>query len=203
MKHKKVKWLAAFSCMAAAGLLYSCSVSVGIETSGEEEIGAALYEEEAVIYYTAGEEYDEAPKQLYVYVCGEVIKPGVYVLEEGDRIFKAVELAGGFTPEAAREYLNLAQEVTDGAKIVVPSKDELENISIFIPDQTYAEDKKVNINTASADELMTLRGIGEVRAKDIIAYRDEHGAFARIEDIMNVSGIKETVFQKIKDDITV
>lgn len=146
----------------------------------------------------------------YIHICGEVKAPGVYRMEEGSRVFQVVEKAGGFTDQAARGYLNMAQPVTDGMKLVVPGVDELKQDEIYgvEPDQNpdagiNPASAKVNINTATKDQLMVLRGIGESRAEDIIRYREEHGDFEKVEDIMKVSGIKEAAFSKIKDDITV
>ncbi len=159
----------------------------------------------------------------YVHICGEVVRPGVYELPEGSRIFEAVEKAGGFTKEAASSYLNLAQEIADGMKIVVPSEAQLaaESEDAAGSGAAYtgvygvfpgtgeavaavpAADGKVNINTAGKEELMTLDGIGEARAEDIIRYREQNGPFQTIEDIMKVSGIKSAAFEKIKDDIIV
>lgn len=136
----------------------------------------------------------------YVHVCGEVKIPGVYELPEGSRIFEALEKAGGFTGEASESSLNLAEQIADGMQIVVLSKDEARKAA-----ETAAEQANglVNINRASKEQLMTLPGIGESRAEDILRYREESGGFQKIEDIMKVSGIKDAAFQKIKDSITV
>ena len=146
---------------------------------------------------------------VYVHICGAVERPGVYQVEEGSRVFQVVEEAGGFLEEAAPDYLNMADAVSDGMKLVVPYADELE------AGQAYGETgqaaagvfasgpAKININTADKAALMTLKGIGESRAEDIIRYREQNGGFQKIEDIMNVSGIKDAFFEKIRDDITV
>ena len=146
---------------------------------------------------------------VYVHICGAVERPGVYQVEEGSRVFQVVEEAGGFLEEAAPDYLNMADAVSDGMKLVVPYADELE------AGQAYGETgqaaagvfasgpAKININTADKAALMTLKGIGESRAEDIIRYREQTGGFQMIEDIMNVSGIKDASFEKIRDDITV
>lgn len=138
--------------------------------------------------------------KCFVHICGEVEKPGVYELEEGSRVFQAVEAAGGFTEEASQSSMNLAETIADGMQIVILSKEEAEAV------QAAAEESAaglVNINQASKEQLMALPGIGESRAEDIIRYREESGGFQRIEDIMKVSGIKDAAFQKIKDSITV
>ena len=125
----------------------------------------------------------------------------MYRVLEGSRVFQAVELAGGFTDEAASEYLNLAELTEDGLKIDVPSVEDVQ--SGLLPQPGEEASGKVNINRAGAQELMTLTGIGEARAADIIKYREENGGFQSVEDIMKVPGIKEGAFEKIKDQISV
>lgn len=158
-------------------------------------------------------------QDLYVHVCGAVKKAGLYCLPAGSRAADAIEAAGGFTRKADRNAWNLAQPLEDGMQIYVPQKGETEGqagIPSGFSDSSSdrgsdsslsqgGEDRtgKVNINTASEEELMTLKGIGKSRAADIIAYRQTHGGFTRIEDIRNVSGIGDSIFDKIKDKITV
>lgn len=154
------------------------------------------------------------PQEIYVDVCGAVARPGVYALDPGSRVFQAIETAGGFLPEAAGTYINQAQTLSDGQQIYVPTKEEAQEMSHTGQNNTAgsgspsdspqgSEDAKVNLNTADADALMTLSGIGEAKAEAILAYREEHGGFSSIEEIMNVSGIKESTFSKIKDKISV
>lgn len=138
-------------------------------------------------------------KLLYVYVCGQVKNPGVYTLPEGSRIYDVFELAGGFTESAATDYWNQARLLKDGEMLYVPSKEEVKDrpIEEETKGQTY-ESNKVNINTATIAELMSLPGIGETKAKAILAYRQEHGEFSSLEELKQVEGIKEAVFTKIK-----
>lgn len=136
--------------------------------------------------------------EIRVYVCGAVEKPGVVSLPEGSRAEDALAAAGGFSVNARRDYVNLAEWVTDGQKLYFPTLEEAESLI-----EQEAGNGLVNINTADLDTLCTLPGIGESRAKDIIAYREAHGAFANCEDIMQVSGIKNSVYSKISDMITV
>ena len=144
-----------------------------------------------------------------VHVCGEVANPGIYELPAGSRIYEAVKAAGGFTENAAEESVNLASPIEDGVQIRIYSKEEAETLAAgaapFDGFEVSGEGKEpvVNLNTATKEELMTLSGIGESRAEDIIRYREENGGFQNIEDIMKVSGIKDAAFQKIKDRITV
>lgn len=149
----------------------------------------------------------------YVHICGAVVRPGVYKLAGGSRIYEAVELAGGFTAEAAESYVNQAGMITDGMKVVIPSvkeakewniQDTQAGITVDGSEGTrHSTQQKVNLNTASMEELCTLTGIGESRAGSIIAYREQHGGFSAIEEIMQVEGIKEGAFAKIKDKISV
>lgn len=164
----------------------------------------------------------------FVHVCGQVKEPGVYELKEGQRVFEAIEMAGGFCDNAAEDYLNLAEPVWDGMRLEVPDREQVPDTEweartgvqaggrreggqsgshakagALLDGGTGSSSGKVNLNTATKEELMTLRGIGEARAEDIIRYREEQGGFGRIEDIMEISGIKDAAFQKIKDDIIV
>ena len=158
----------------------------------------------------SGESQENKATEIYVHVCGKVVKPGVYELEEDARLCDAIEAAGGYSNKADKEYLNLAEKVTDGQKIYVPGKDEIkenEQTSAETQNNTNeykAQDSnKVNINTASREELMTISGIGEAKADSIIAYRSENGSFSSIEDIKNVSGIGDGLFSKMKEYITI
>lgn len=140
----------------------------------------------------------EDRQYVYVYVCGAVVKPGVYELEAGSRIAAALEAAGGFLPEASREAVNLAQQVQDGMQIVFPTVEE------EIARETFSERQEnglVNLNTATVAELCTLSGIGEAKAEAILAYRAELGAFSSVEQLQEVSGIGAGLFSKIKDKV--
>lgn len=133
---------------------------------------------------------------IFVYVCGAVNCEGVYELPSGSRIYQAIEAAGGFCADADTKVINQAEILEDEERIYVPVIGEVV--------ETESNDTgKININKASKDELMTLPGVGESRAESIIKFREKQGAFGSIEDIMQVSGIKEGLFEKIKDLITV
>lgn len=155
----------------------------------------------------------------YVYVCGAVGKPGVYVLSSDARIYEAIELAGGLLEDASGESVNQAEPVTDGMMVRIPTKEEalqeppadvLVQSSSDISKQDNAsadgsstDDGRINLNTADASDLMTLPGIGRSKADSIIAYREENGQFSSVESIMNVDGIKEGVYNRIRDRIKV
>ena len=138
------------------------------------------------------------PEMIYVDVCGAVANPGVFQLAAGSRVFQAIEAAGGYLPEAALTCVNRAGVLTDGQ--MNGSAGTGQNTGIAAQAQ---QDNRININTADETQLTTLTGIGATRAQAIIAYRQENGPFAAIEEIMNVQGIKEGTFTKIKDEIVV
>ena len=153
-------------------------------------------------------EASQTEEMLVIHICGAVAEPGVYLLESGSRIYQAVEAAGGFLEEAGEEYLNLADLLSDGQKVYIPTVQEAEeeNRSKDAKEEALTDSvdaQKININTASAELLCTLPGVGSSKAEKIIAYRETYGAFKATEDIMNVEGIKDGVFRKIKDRIIV
>ncbi len=139
-------------------------------------------------------------KLIYVYVCGAVNNPGVVELSEGSRAEDALEAAGGLSGNAKQDYVNLAAKVEDEQMLYFPT---IEEAASLLEESRSADSTLVNINTAGAEQLSTLPGIGASRASDIIAYREAHGAFESKEDIMQVSGIKESLYEKLCDLITV
>ena len=162
---------------------------------------------------------------IYVDVCGAVANPGVFQLAAGSRVFQAIEAAGGYLPEAALTCVNRAGVLTDGQQLYILTQEEMERQGLDPAEMSgvsdgqmngsagtgqntemtaqVQQDNRININTADEAQLTTLTGIGATRAQAIIAYREENGPFAAIEDIMNVQGIKEGTFAKIKDEIVV
>ena len=165
------------------------------------------------------------PEMIYVDVCGAVANPGVFQLAAGSRVFQAIEAAGGYLPEAVQNCVNRAGVLTDGQQLYILTQEEMERQGLDPAEMAGAsdgqmngsagtgqntgiaaqaqQDNRININTADETQLTTLTGIGATRAQAIIAYRQENGPFAAIEDIMNVQGIKEGTFAKIKDEIVV
>lgn len=148
--------------------------------------------------------------RAFVYVCGAVQSPGVYELAADARVYEAITAAGGVTDDAAAAYVNQARVVEDGERIYIPNREEVSQKEGAIPefiDDTLEPQKdssgKVNINQAGLEELMSLTGIGETKARKIMEYREQNGSFGRIEDLMNVDGIKEGTYRKIEDRITV
>ena len=181
----------------------------------------------------AGQSRPDAQELLTVHVCGEVRKEGVYTLPAGSRMLDAIEAAGGFSEEADRSWLNLAMEIGDAWQIRVPSLTETGNLreqqGTQVPGDTgtpfivkgdaqagelsgdssrqsagtEADAGRINLNTASKEELMKIPGVGEAKAQRIIEYREQNGRFESVEDLMKVPGIKNASFQKMKDYITV
>jgi len=148
--------------------------------------------------------------QVFVHICGAVRDAGVYELPAGARVHEAIALAGGVNEEAATEYLNQARVLEDGERIYVPTQEEVattefQNTELFgeATNATDREPGKVNINQASVEELKTLTGIGEAKARSIINYREQNGPFRKPEDLMQVEGIKEGTFRKIEHNITI
>ncbi len=193
MKRKYVCVLFAALCL---GLFSACEgeqpvyeITAVSSGSGEGEASRKLSEE------------PEEPGTVFVYVCGAVRTPGVYELPSGSRVFAAVEAAGGMTGQADARSLNQAEILKDGQQITVYTVEETAALPAEGPGP--ASGGKVNLNTASMEALMTLPGIGEAKAQAIIDYREEHGDFQTPEEIQQVEGIKEKVYQKISEQIEV
>jgi len=144
---------------------------------------------------------------IIVYVSGHVRNPGVFELAQGARLWQAIELAGGMTEYADENAINLASELVDEQHIIVFGIEDNMPPSIAQTQATgqaaATANSVININSATLAQLQTLSGIGEARARDIINHREARGGFARIEDIMNVPGIGEGIFARIRDSITV
>lgn len=139
-----------------------------------------------------------------VHIIGEIINEGVYEIEEGARIEDVVAAAGGFTDMAYNRSVNLAAKVFDEQQIIIYNKEEVANNANFFNENVKdSKPSKININTAAVDELTHLTGIGESKAKVIVKYREENGKFTSIEQIKNVDGIGDKIFDGIKDDIKV
>ena len=217
-KYWKIAAAAVF--LTAAGVVFWLSGEMGgeplpvvsSETAESAVLEGTVHEDvvhDGASFDGAVSETEAMDPAFVVHVCGEVANPGIYELPAGSRIYEAVKAAGGFTENAAEESVNLASPIEDGVQIRIYSKEETETLAAgaapFDGFEASGEGKEpvVNLNTATKEELMTLSGIGESRAEDIIRYREENGGFQNIEDIMKVSGIKDAAFQKIKDRITV
>ncbi|MDD6042768.1 MAG: helix-hairpin-helix domain-containing protein [Eubacteriaceae bacterium] len=137
---------------------------------------------------------------VYVDISGEVKSPGVYQVAEGTRLFEVIEKAGGLTDNAGVMSINQAEIVTDGQKIIIPdSQTQTTNTN----SSGITSDGLININVADSVELQEIPGVGPATASKILAYRESNGSFKNKEDLMNVSGIGQKTYDKIKDLITV
>lgn len=216
-------------CMLSAILLTGCEKETmimsgnGAGTSSyanaavdDENGGTGSEDADSSVTNTGDEASKEEnqPGTVKVFVCGAVLQEGVYTLKEGSRIDSALKLAGGFAKDADTDYVNLAETVEDGQKIYFPREGEevteaqsKETATTGSSDATSSQSQEnsalVNINTADIEGLKTLPDIGETRAQRILAYRQSNGNFASKEDIKNVSGIGDSIYESIKDYITV
>ncbi len=139
-------------------------------------------------------------QMIFVYVCGAVQCPGVVELPMGSRAADALEAAGGLLEEAQPDYVNLAAKLEDAQKLYFPTTEE----AILLEQrESVAASGLININTAGVELLCSLPGIGETKAADIVAYREAHGEFQNKEELMKVSGIKQSAYDKLCDKITV
>ena len=170
------------------------------------------------------DEKEEIVKEEYIYIDikGSIKKPNVYKMLKGSRVIDAIKESGGLSKNANTRFINLSKELKDGDVIVIYSNDEIKKAqktnTIYVETPCVCEEVKndacikeetiastngpININTASLEELMSLSGIGESKAKSIIEYRTNNGNFTKIEDITLVNGISQTIYDKIKKNIT-
>lgn len=227
---RNLKWITIISVMMIVSglgigkyfLLKEESASLELVPILEESEPEEIVEEEVAIIET-----------VFVDIKGEVIKPGVYEIEKSKKVIDVIQLAGGFTEQADTSLINLARQVTNEMVIIIYSKEEVakaleseEEIIKIVDKQCVCPEIKndaclnsesstatddtgvtdttlVNINTATLEELQTLSGIGESKAQAIIEYRETVGQFEKIEDLMEVPGIGEALYEKIKDYLTV
>lgn len=182
--------------------------------AGEEEQVEVSTTEEAVTTATTTEMVEQ-PDEVAVYVCGAVRQPGVYYVAGSAIRETAVRMAGGFSDDADVTYVNLAQTIIAGEQIYIPTLEETAGILLSeredetasaehaSADTNAERNGKININTAGKELLMTLPGIGESKADAIIAYREAQGKFQNTEELMQIRGIKEGIYNQIKDLIIV
>ncbi len=188
------------------------------EVQEDESIAGETKKEELEEHLQDEIQSTDDSQEVYVHVCGQVACPGVYLLPAGSRLYEAIEAAGGLSENAAGELLNQAAQIEDGQQIYVPSREEAAQLqagqsvsnmgeagrNVSAPGMSgTSDDGKIDLNRATREQLMTLSGIGEAKADSIIAYREVHGGFRKIEELMEVDGIKEGVFNKVKDQIKV
>lgn len=197
-----------------AGVLSCCMFLGGCNSARQDQIswdlaGEAVETEKTFeeVTETLEEITDSQKCMIYVYICGAVAEPGVYQIEEGSRLFELIDLSGGMLESADATSQNLARVLQDGEKIQILTEEEVNEQSkrgaTISTGDIGQQHGLVNINTATVQELTSLTGIGESRALAIIAYREEKGLFKSIDGIKKVAGIKEGLFEKIKNKITV
>ncbi|MCM3219533.1 competence protein ComE [Bacillus cereus] len=141
----------------------------------------------------------EQKRTIIIDVKGAVSKEGVYEMKEGDRVKDAVQKAGGFLSEVDMKKVNLAQIVQDQMLLYIPSKNESEQEVLT----SSKKDGKIRINTAAKEQLEKITGIGSRKAESILKYREEHGPFQKIEDLLEIDGIGAKSLEKIKDQIII
>ncbi len=176
----------------------------GQQTGGNvQNTGSEANKESAV----SGKNNDQPDlKTILVHVTGEVRAPGVYELESGDRIIDAVHRAGGETFAAEMDFINLAAEIRDGQKIVIPGPDDIADKDMLLPEEKSSwgpeDEGLININQAGQEELQELSGIGRVRAQDIVEYRTEQGPFSSPDELTQIPGIGSKTLDSIRDELT-
>lgn len=150
-------------------------------------------------------EKNKNENEISVYICGEINKPGVYTLSKDDRLIKLIGMAGGFTQRADMQAVNLAEKLEDEDFIKIPSAIiDSNGINVNSTNTSAAQEGlKININTATNEQLERLPRIGKALAQRIIDYRESNGRFKNINELKNVSGIGEKIFESLKDKIAV
>lgn len=218
--------LSIISMFVIAGLSF-----VYISNTNKELKKSEVYDLEVEEKKTNNLEIEDAIKYITVDIKGEVKSPGVYKIEEGKRVVDAINASGGLTKKAVTKYINLSKVLKDEDVIIINNISELEkiedkknieeikinnksNISVkesdvitndksdIVKENDSNKNTIVNINTCTLEELLSINGIGESKAKSIIEYRENVGLFTSKEDIMKVSGIGNSLYDKIKDYIT-
>lgn len=228
MKKSLIKLSAIISLIILAGICYSCTywsgnsskaVILSLDDASKDSSDenhqnhSEDFTEEAMEAKKQSGDEDITLKEqgIYIHICGAVHAPGVYQMAVNTRLVDLIEMAGGLTEDAAGDYLNQARMVSDGERIYVPTKDELESLSVldFVKgDQANNKEASqsnslININKANKETLMALPGIGQAKADRIIEYRNSNGDFKSIEELMNIPGIKEGLFHQISSYITI
>lgn len=201
--------LLAEACGERENVYFQTETSVA-GTQQNEDVAATeiMAENNADDTQTAGSD-----KKRFVYICGAVNVPGVYEVEQNARLYEVVEAAGGLREDAAEESVNQARQIEDGEMIRILTQEEAaqagdEEAGEGAENDVKAEtandsDGRIDLNLATVAELMTLPGIGQAKADSIVRYREKNGAFSSIEEIKQVEGIKEGVYNRIKDNIKV
>lgn len=200
-KEKWESWSLSAKAAVIGGILLILVGVGGLFFKKEESVE----ETEVVVTTVMAEKTEESTTQetvIFVDIKGAVKNPGVYQMEVGDRVKDALDAAGGLTGDADSQKVNLAKRLEDQMVIVVPKVgEEAEEIPAGATSKEEAKEGKVNINTATVEELKTLKGVGEKKAEAIIEYRKKNGSFQTKEDLMKVRGIGKKLFESFQERI--
>ena len=200
-KEKWESWSLSAKAAVVGGIL-RILVGVGGLFSKREESGEGTTVVETTMLVEKTEVSTTQETVIFVDIKGEVKKPGVYQMKAGDRVKDALDAAGGLTEEADSQKVNLAKRLEDQMVIVVPKVgEEAEEIPAGETRNEATKEGKVNINTATVEELKTLKGVGEKKAEAIIEYRKKNGSFQTKEDLMKVRGIGKKLFESFQERI--
>ena len=192
-------------CLSIA--LSSVLVFGFLKLFNDEQPTPSQLEESWSISSTLAEGTDETTQALilsFADIKGGVKEPGVYQIDTNTRLADLVQLAGGFSAQAETKELNLALKIEDQMLVYVPLKGEKTQQEIIVlPENSQAENRKINLNTANSQELQQLNGIGPKKAEAIINYREEHGSFQTLDELMEVSGIGEKTYANLVEEIII
>ena len=200
-KEKWESWSLSAKAAVIGGILLILVGVGGLFSKKEESVeGTTVVETTMLVEKTEVSTTQETV--IFVDIKGAVKNPGVYQMKVGDRVKDALEAAGGLTEEADSQKVNLAKRLEDQMVIVVPKVgEEAEEIPAGVTSKEEAKEGKVNINTATVEELKTLKGVGEKKAEAIIEYRKKNGSFKTKEDLMKVRGIGKKLFESFEERI--
>ena len=200
-KEKWESWSLSAKAAVIGGILLILVGVGGLFSKKEESVeGTTVVETTMLVEKTEVSTTQETV--IFVDIKGAVGNPGVYQMKVGDRVKDALDVAGGLTGEADNQKVNLAKRLEDQMVIVVPKVgEEAEEISAGVTSKEEAKEGKVNINTATVEELKTLKGVGEKKAEAIIEYRKKNGSFKTKEDLMKVRGIGKKLFESFEERI--
>lgn len=213
LNRKLIIGLVVFAIASIAFSAYTVFMAGNAYPSNNDEIEIVDADESTDDKSDTNYESDLSSKVIYVHVAGCVKSTGVYCVPEGSRVDDAIKLAGGFTKSADQSAVNLAETVSDGQQIIVPEKGKSNSNANTTSLSSLQQDSRginsvtsndlVNINDATSEQLQTLTGIGEAKAKKIIDYREQSGPFNSVEELINVSGIGEKTLESIRSYICV
>lgn len=184
---------------------YMKNIFVDEETSVDDNV-VVNAESTKIVQEEKKNQTTKSIKMIVVEIKGEVVNPDVYEINEGSIIRDLITKSGGLTNEANIDKINRADKLRDNQLIVIPNKNDISNVKTNISSSSEgsaSENGVININTATLEELQKINGVGEVKARSIIEYREKNGGFKSIDEMKNIDGIGDKTFEKMKDGITV